>query len=676
MTKLFGNLLIKHKLWGGYGLLLAVLAVVALSALTSLSDTQREVHAMVKERQPAAFSAMALVTQLESASAGLGYYLLSKEGEHKENYEQAIEDLDALLQELSSNPMVARNPKLRGRVNEIVADLKVFNGYRDTMLELAVNQGKNIPGSLYSAQNLNPVSQEMLQLLSQMLLSESDEEATPERKELLMEINELRYTWANVMNGTRAYLAYRAQNALDEIELYKERSGELIDKLNGYGELLTFDQEDSLAQFEEKRQTFFDNLETLKGIHGGEKWRTDAYLIRSELGPLTARISTNLYSLAGDLRAEIETSSTKLLDEVTATQSFVMLLLGFGLVAGIAGAFLTSRAITSSLSQAVVAMKDIAEGEGDLTQRLTVKSKDEVGQLAGAFNTFMDKIQGLVAEVAGSVTQLASAAEQMSVITSETSHGVSQQQRETDQVATAMNEMSATAQEMARNATEAANSAHAADSETRTGQKVVSDTVDAINALAEEVEHAGNVIQKVEQDSENIGTVLYVIKDIAEQTNLLALNAAIEAARAGEQGRGFAVVADEVRTLASRTQESTEEIQSMIEQLQAGTRSAVEVMTESRERAQAGVAQAAQTGSSLQSIAQSVNMINEMNTQIATASEEQSAVAEEINQNIVNISHVADQTSGGAEQLASASDELARLSTQLQSLVGQFKVES
>jgi len=312
--------------------------------------------------------------------------------------------------------------------------------------------------------------------------------------------------------------------------------------------------------------------------------------------------------------------------------------------------------------------------EGNLTVRADYQGKDELGRVANAFNRMGERFQAMVQQLSGATSQLAAAAEETSAVTEQTSSGIRQQQSETEQVATAMNEMTATVQEVAHSAASAAEAAHKADEEALAGKQVVTRTIDVIDSLASEVEKAAGVIHQLEQDSEQIGTVLDVIRGIAEQTNLLALNAAIEAARAGEQGRGFAVVADEVRTLASRTQQSTAEIQGMIEKLQNGAANAVKVMEASRTQAQAGVEQVAQAGASLDSITRAVGTINDLNAQIASAAEEQSSVAEEINRNIVNISQVADQTSQGAQQTAAASEELARLAEQLQSLVGQFRV--
>lgn len=359
-------------------------------------------------------------------------------------------------------------------------------------------------------------------------------------------------------------------------------------------------------------------------------------------------------------------------EEYQREVSLVTTLIIAGALIGVVLAYFTITGISQGVALVEKAANTLAEG--DLTARVDLNSKDEIGHIANAFNRMAEKFNSAINEVKDSISQLAAAAEETSVVNAQTTSNINQQQMETSQVATAITEMNATVHEVARSAVAAAEAARKADITFDEGKLVVDRIIDAITELANEVEQSSLVIRELEHESENIGSVLDVIKGIAEQTNLLALNAAIEAARAGEQGRGFAVVADEVRTLAGRTQQSTREIEEMINRLQTGANKAVQVMESGKQKSLRGVEQAAAAGEALKTINQAVEQINTMNTQIASAAEEQSAVTEEINRNIVNINQVAEQTSEGSKQAALASDDLARLAEQLKKLVSQFTV--
>lgn len=330
--------------------------------------------------------------------------------------------------------------------------------------------------------------------------------------------------------------------------------------------------------------------------------------------------------------------------------------------------------ITRNLNQILLSLKDIASGQGDLTKRLRQNSNDEIGMVVHWFNQFMDKLQESITDVVRSLLPLTKVSNDLGHMTKQTSAMTDHQSHATDEVTRLVDEMFTSVQAVAANASSAAEAAREADSEAKAGRAVVTKSVESINDLASEVERAAQVITKLESDTENVGSILDVIKGIAEQTNLLALNAAIEAARAGEQGRGFAVVADEVRTLASRTQDSTQEIQRVIEELQSASRSAGEVMSNSQKQAQLSVENAAKTDETLAIITDKVGSITRMNTEIAAATGEQETVSDNIKHNVEGIRSNAEAAVKNGQDIDKASVSLIKISKNLRKVSSQFRV--
>ena len=451
--------------------------------------------------------------------------------------------------------------------------------------------------------------------------------------------------------------------------------------IGGNGRIVAYTQDPS--KFGEKVSDILDaeQIANMANLKRGEvtysvnkdKGRIELYLPFG-IGQTDARWTLMLQLPLNAVMADLQKLQADL-DAQRKSDTFGMAMVGL-IIAGIGllVIWLVGHGIARPLKQMVAMLDDIAKGEGDLTRRLSSDRSDELGSIAKGFNTFLAKLQAMITQVVTSVQSVSDSSEHTADIAIRTNIGIQKQMAEIDQVATAVQEMTATAQDVARNATQAAQAASHADQAAGQGMQIVRDTSNSIGALALEIGKAVGVVQTLAKDSENINAILTAIRGIAEQTNLLALTAAIEAARAGEQGRGFAVVADEVRNLAQKTQKATEEIQSMIQQLQQGTRDVVRVMEDSQNRTDESVQHAAKAAEALETITQAVSVINDMNTQIASAAEEQSAVADDINRNVINIGQVANEVAGGADESSSASAGLTKLAEQQRRLINQFKV--
>ncbi|USW01604.1 methyl-accepting chemotaxis protein [Pseudomonas pergaminensis] len=439
---------------------------------------------------------------------------------------------------------------------------------------------------------------------------------------------------------------------------------------------------EKLIESSEERSTYDEYVRLLGQYHQIEE-RMKSLSRANQVEELRTLLNTELLSNSEQVNAVL----TRLLDinnkmalatnkdaedQYNMAFNMVVSLLVIATLLTLLFAWLLTRSITLPISQALDAAEEVAEG--NLTRPINVDGNDEAGRLLAAMAKMQDKLRDTLQRIAGSATQLASAAEELNAVTDESARGLTQQNNEIEQAATAVNEMTSAVEEVARNAVSTSEASRNATTSAGDGRDLVQETVSAIERMSGDVQATATLIGDLANESRDIGKVLDVIRGLADQTNLLALNAAIEAARAGEAGRGFAVVADEVRALAHRTQQSTSEIERMIGSIQAGTEHAVDSMRNSTERAESTLNIAKGAGMSLDTINTAIVEINERNLVIASAAEEQAQVAREVDRNLVNIRDLSVQSATGASQTSAASSELSRLAVDLNGMVGRFRL--
>ncbi|OCR26807.1 chemotaxis protein [Pseudomonas syringae] len=397
-----------------------------------------------------------------------------------------------------------------------------------------------------------------------------------------------------------------------------------------------------------------------------------ARLLNGESAANSDKMNVVLGKLSDLNSKQLSVTNKAAADEYSSAFNLVVALLIVATILTILFAWLLTKSITQPIAAALEAAETIAEG--NLTRPIKVDGTDEAGRLLAAMQKMQEKLRDTLMHISGSATQLASAAEELNAVTDESARGLTQQNNEIEQAATAVNEMTSAVEEVARNAISTSDASKSATTSAGDGRDLVMETVSAIERMSGDVQSTADLIGNLANESRDIGKVLDVIRGLADQTNLLALNAAIEAARAGEAGRGFAVVADEVRALAHRTQQSTSEIERMIGSIQGGTEQAVNSMRNSTERAESTLNIAKGAGLALDTINTAIVEINERNLVIASAAEEQAQVAREVDRNLVNIRDLSAQSSDGANQTSAASGELTRLAIDLNSMVARFSL--
>jgi len=671
------NLSIKNKLSMGFGLVLLISTLVSINNITMMGTVSENEHLLIELRLPTVMTGMQISNGIHLSLAGLrGYMILGENPTAAEKFkaerQHGWDEIDSAMVKMDGFSKHWTDPKNVEMLNEMKGLLEEFRSAQQEVENIA-HTNANTPALNMLLTEAAPRAAKIVAAITTMIDEEAFQDVTSERKQLLKLMADSRGSFAIGLANIRAYLFSGDSQFADSFQAKWKVNEARFEQISGMSSLFSSKQREAWNTYKNIRTEFALLPSKMFELRSAKDWNKANYWLGSKTAPKAKAVM--------DILQQMRTSQNKLATadrehlEGTIDSMLTIMVAGTLLAIGV-GIFIAifvSRMISVPLKTVVDRAKAIAAG--DLTgSALESKGNDELTELTDAINSMNSNLQNMIQQISGSAQQMGGSSEELSVITLQTTQGIQEQRSQTDQLATAMNEMAATVQEVAHHAVDAANAATSANRESANGRQVVNGAVNTIDALAAAITQAAEAIARVEADSDRIGTVLDVIRGIAEQTNLLALNAAIEAARAGEQGRGFAVVADEVRTLAGRTQESTREIQQMIESLQAGSKEAVQLMEQSREQTQSSVEQTAKAGDALAAIADAVEKINDMNTQIASAAEEQSTVAEEINRNVTSISQIADESARGAEQTARGNEELSGLAIELQKVVGQFKI--
>jgi methyl-accepting chemotaxis protein len=670
------NWTIGKRLALGFGICTALVLTLGGVVAYNLRSLSHSVHAVTDDQFPSLIASGEVLSGLNQSLAALrGYIILgadpAKGDLFKKDRASAWKTIESSIATLEEK--LADNPTELARLGEIQKDLLGFREAQEQIEQIAQTP-ENQPAMLKMTQQAMPAINAFIPAITAMIDAEKQAEATATRKAMLASMADTRGNSAMSFARLRAYLASGDATNKTDFETFWANAGKAIAALEGQQQHFTPVQGEKFAIIKAKRAELEKVIPEVIAARENNEWNLAQSWLGTRAAPRAAAVRKKLDELNTAVKADV----TAGMAEANAVEQQTMVALGVVIALSVAGAITASLVITRSVVRPIkvvtAQLKDIAEGEGDLTQRVEIKGRDEVAELSTYFNQFVNKMHGTIKEVGQASSQVAAAATQVAASAEESASSAASQTQQTSQVAAAIEEMSSSVVEVAKKGNMATDFSAKTTNLANEGSQAIEKTIHAIDGIATEVKRTATVITELGARSEQIGKVIGVINDIADQTNLLALNAAIEAARAGEHGRGFAVVADEVRKLAERTQTATKEVADSIRQIQEGTTSAVSAMKQGEKTVASGVELASASNEAMRQIVSGQSSLDSTIREIAAAAEQQSQASTQIASAVSTINEGTKQGQVAAQQSASAAESLSESAERLHSLVRRFKV--
>ena len=667
---MLGNLTIRAKLYLGAAGVVILLVLITVLAFWNLNLVKNQLSTVVKVDQPQAFATLELAKDVEAFSLSLVSYMLSGETRLLQRMDKQLQALERRVVQLKRQ---LQDERALQNLDVIASRLSVIKEKLPEIVAMTQDDTLKYPALKVVSQGIDQAAQQIQGAISQMILSELSE-ADPERMALLQNLIELQKTWLNIMINLRGFVAFRAHNTSENIESFLDTFEKQLNGLHQYAEIMTLEEEEGLPIVRENYQIWRENYMVLKGVLTSDKWRMDVWTYKHEIHPLLQEVEAELHQLMEYVISSIHKKAETVSIQTDRSLWLMGSIAGGGLLLGLLIMGVIMRSILSSLSRLQAAMRQMASGEADLTLRLPAEGKDELADISRCFNQFVAHIQAVVRDIIQDARALEAAAATLYHQTEHAEKGIDTQFKTVERLTSLMQQLEQEAQEVAGFSSNTAKAASDAIGRVEKGVERVDGTQQQIRLLASVMEGLRESITVLDEESGTIGMVIGVIEEIAEQTNLLALNAAIEAARAGEHGRGFAVVADEVRQLAQRTQESTKQISEVIQRIRQKTQETVSRMHAGDEATEQSLQAIEEAEKTLKPVTVLMRDLTSLSDQMQKVAQHETELVSTVGQRIGDIRTVTEQAVDQTKATRREGEKMQQIAAHLDKLLRKFKV--